>query len=708
MALIAITVGGAGCLVWGMHDRTVANYERDANMLGTVLAERTARYVQVVDQVLLEVQQRIRSMDIRGPDDFQARLGTLETHIFLRDRIQNLPPANAFILIDAAGRIASLSRATDQKGTDVSNADFVRYFARNDDRDIFVGATRPGKLTGLPTMFVARRINATDGRFLGVAVGAIDVRDLNDFHRAINTRPGQVVTLLRRDGTVLTRDPDPMQETGRRMPADAPWYDLVKAGGGTYRSRGLLTGHTSHASIVSVHPLRAYPLVVDVSIQEYDGLAAWRYEARLIGLGAIGVVAGLIVLFRVIGRQLVRQANQNTLLQQTAAALGESERRVAEKSRILETTLEHMDQGLIMIDNERNVPIYNRRAMELLDLPPDLMERRPKFDDVPAFQWSQNKFTRNEEAFHSFVQRALLLDGPSSYERRRPNGRVLEVRTTALPGGEAVRTFTDVTERCSTLEALGQAKEAAESANRAKSEFLANMSHELRTPLNAIIGFSELIRDQTNGPIGAPYVAYAEDINASGRHLLDVVNDLLDLSKIEAGRYDLVEERVNLGELLRVCQRMMEPRAEAGNLRIDCDPGVARVTLYVDRRAVKQVLLNLLANAVKFSPAGGTAAVRVEPAADGGLAVVVRDDGVGIEPLALRSLFEPFRQADASITRRFGGTGLGLAISRRLMALHGGTLEIASQPGVGTTVRAIFPAERVAHTATVEAVRASG
>jgi signal transduction histidine kinase len=187
-----------------------------------------------------------------------------------------------------------------------------------------------------------------------------------------------------------------------------------------------------------------------------------------------------------------------------------------------------------------------------------------------------------------------------------------------------------------------------------------------------------------------------------------VVNDLLDLSKIEAGRYDLVEERVNLGELLRVCQRMIGPRAEAGNMRIDCDPGIARVTLYVDRRAVKQVLLNLLANAVKFSPAGGTAAVRVEPAEDGGLAVVVRDDGVGIEPLALRSLFEPFRQADASITRGFGGTGLGLAISRRLMALHGGTLDIASQPGVGTTVRAVFPAERVAHTATVEGVRANG
>jgi signal transduction histidine kinase len=707
-ALTVITVTGAGFLVWGMHDRTVANYERDANTLGAVLAEGTARYVQVVDRVLQEVQLRVRLLDVRGPEDFQTRLGTLEIHNFLRDRMRNLPPANAFILIDAAGRIASSSRDGDQKGTDVSDADFMRYFATNDDPDIFIGVARPRNLAGTSTIFVARRINAPDGRFVGVAVGAIDVHDLRDFHRAINTRPGQVVTLLRRDGIVLTSDPDPVQEVGRRMPAEAPWYGLVEVGGGTYRSRGFLTGHASHAAIMSVHPLRAYPLVVDVSIQEYDGLAVWRHEAWLIGLGTAATVVGLIVLFWVIGRQLLRLANQNALLQHTAAALSESERRVAEKSRILETTLEHMDQGLIMIDSERNVPIYNRRAIELLDLPPDLMAHSPKFDDVVAFQWHENRSTRNEELFRSFVQRALLLDGPSSYERRRPNGRVLEVRTTALPGGQAVRTFTDVTERCNAAEALGQAKEEAESASRAKSEFLANMSHELRTPLNAIIGFSELIRDQTNGPVDATYISYAEDINAGGRHLLDLVNDLLDLSKIEAGRYDLVEERVNLGEILRLCRRMMAPRTEAGNLQINCDPGLAGLTLYVDRRAVKQVLLNLLANAVKFSPVGGTAVVRAELAASGGLAVMVSDRGVGIEPEALRFLFEPFRQADASITRKFGGTGLGLAISRRLMALHGGTLEIASQPGVGTTVRAIFPADRVAHTATVDGARAGG
>ncbi len=443
--------------------------------------------------------------------------------------------------------------------------------------------------------------------------------------------------------------------------------------------------------------------ISDVSIQEQAALAEWRHEAILIGAATACAVVGFLLLFRVIARQHWRMADQSALWQQTAVALRASERHLAQKSRMLEATLEHMDQGLIMIDDERTVAICNRRAIELLELPPDLMAGRPRFEDVLEFQRSQNEFILSDGEFRSFVQQALLLAGPRIYERRRPDGRVLEVRTTVLPEGEAVRTFTDVTERHNAIESLSLAKEQAEGANRAKSAFLANMSHELRTPLNAIIGFSELIHDQTAGPLDKRYLSYAKDINASGVHLLDLVNDLLDLSKIEAGRYELAYERVNLGELLRLCLRMLKPRAEAGQVGIVCDPDLVGVTLLIDRRAVKQVLLNLLANAVKFSPAGGVAAVRAERTMDDGIALLVSDDGIGIEAEKLGFLFEPFHQADATISRRFGGTGLGLTISQRLMGLHGGSLEITSQPETGTTVRAIFPAERVVRVAPARA-----
>ena len=240
------------------------------------------------------------------------------------------------------------------------------------------------------------------------------------------------------------------------------------------------------------------------------------------------------------------------------------------------------------------------------------------------------------------------------------------------------------------------AKERAEAASRAKSEFLANMSHELRTPLNAIIGFSELIRDQPFGRIGARYVDYATEINAAGHHLLDMINDVLDLSKIEAGRYELADETGGARHGGAVVRRHAEAAREGGwradRQRRERD---ARVALRGDARAIKQIVLNLLSNAVKFTPRDGVVSLRIEHATNGDVALVVADTGIGIDAAALRSLGQPFRQADASISRKFGGSGLGLAICRKLLALHGGTLTIESTPGQGTTVRATFPRERV-------------
>jgi signal transduction histidine kinase len=285
-------------------------------------------------------------------------------------------------------------------------------------------------------------------------------------------------------------------------------------------------------------------------------------------------------------------------------------------------------------------------------------------------------------------------------QERDPSGQLHHVSINGNPVFDGTGDFVgyrgtgrEVTAEVEAARQLELAKERAEAASRAKSEFLANMSHELRTPLNAVIGFSELIRDQLFGEIGANYVEYASEINTAGRHLLDMINDVLDLSKIEAGRFEFVDETVELGIIVRSCIGMMRPRATDGGVRLDNRLN-QRIAVRGDARALKQIVLNLLSNAVKFTPKGGIVTVGTERTEEG-LALVVADTGIGIDAAALQLLGQPFQQADAAIGRKFGGTGLGLAISRKLLVLHGGTLVIESTPGKGTTVRALLPRERV-------------
>lgn len=265
----------------------------------------------------------------------------------------------------------------------------------------------------------------------------------------------------------------------------------------------------------------------------------------------------------------------------------------------------------------------------------------------------------------------------------------------------------EATARMRTEESLREAKNQAELANRSKTEFLANISHELRTPLNAIIGFSEVMRLRLFGKLGAEqYEGYVRDIHDSGQHLLSLINDLLDLSKIEAGRYTLAPERCPAGNLLDTCLRLVRDRATIGGLKLSSEVAPGTPDLLVDRRAALQIITNLLSNAVKFTPAKGSVHLKVEPA-DGiksgakigkdstetpFVAITVRDTGIGIAKADLPKVLAAFGQVDNSLTRKHDGTGLGLPIVKALTEHHGGTLTIDSEPGKGTTVRVTLPA----------------
>ena len=247
---------------------------------------------------------------------------------------------------------------------------------------------------------------------------------------------------------------------------------------------------------------------------------------------------------------------------------------------------------------------------------------------------------------------------------------------------------------------INEAWRAAEQASDAKSRFLATMSHELRTPLNAVMGFSELIEQESYGPVGDPqYVEYAGLIRASGEHLLTIINDVLDMSRVEAGKLELYEEEFVPQDLAERCIALIRPLASDQGVSVgfECPNGLPK--LRGDRNKLQQVAFNLLTNAVKFTPAGGTVRLRMNAGQDGFVLAVV-DTGIGMKADDIPRVLQPFVQADTGNQRRQGGTGLGLPLSKSLVELHGGTLEITSVKDVGTTVTVRLPKERVSEPAT--------
>ena len=242
---------------------------------------------------------------------------------------------------------------------------------------------------------------------------------------------------------------------------------------------------------------------------------------------------------------------------------------------------------------------------------------------------------------------------------------------------------------------LHHAKEVADLANRSKSEFLANMSHELRTPLNAIMGFSEIIKNELFGQIPIPqYVEYARDIHVSGSHLLDIINDILDLSKVEAGRFELHEEEVSIKEILGAVHNLIKGRLEEKDHNISFQIAPDFPKIRGDKRALKQILLNLLSNSVKFMEQSGSVVVTAR-LANNMAEIVVADNGIGIAPEDMKKVLSPFGQVDSALARDHQGTGLGLPLVQAMVQMHGGRLSLHSALGEGTTVKVVLPRERL-------------
>lgn len=374
-----------------------------------------------------------------------------------------------------------------------------------------------------------------------------------------------------------------------------------------------------------------------------------------------------------------------------------AEERAETLHRRLEEAFEASVDGVALFDSEDRLILANGRYKEFF-FPrcPELVQPGLHFNQIAELLTQRGHpplVNRQDEVWQALGSRQR--HGAQEVTFELADGRWMRLRERVTPRGDYFRVFTDVTEFKRREEELRHTKEAAELANRAKSEFLAVMSHELRTPLNAIIGFSDILRSEMFGPLGSPrYREYAGDINQSGRHLLELINDILDISKAEAGKLELQEEVVSLEDLAARAMAMIVPRAEEAGIRLSFRLPPRSVRLRADRRKLLQMLLNLLSNAVKFTPAEGRVTLAAAVGPDG-VELAVEDTGIGIAPQDLDKVQEPFIQLDPAMTRHREGTGLGLPLAKRLAQLHGGRLEIESRLGSGTTVRVRLPLSRL-------------
>ena len=377
----------------------------------------------------------------------------------------------------------------------------------------------------------------------------------------------------------------------------------------------------------------------------------------------------------------------------------------------LRDAIETIPEAFVLWDADNRLVLCNSNFQELHNLPDEAITVGASYESVVAA--GSKPVVRNK-----IVTGGPSVPGARTFEAQLEDGRWLHISERRTKDGGYVSVGTDITalktheeklvdsekrqiatisdvrasqQRLAELaEKYAEEKTRAEEANQAKSKFLANMSHELRTPLNAIIGFSEIMESGMFGPLGAEkYSEYCSDIRGSGQYLLDVINDILDMSKIEAGRIRLDFEDLDLDTLLAESMRVVSARAQDKQLKL-----VARISpdlhLRADRRAIKQIALNLLSNAVKFTPAGGRVTVRGR-AADDCIVLGIADTGIGIAKDALTRLGRPFEQVESQLTKSHQGSGLGLAIAKSLVELHGGRMRIRSTLGKGTLVVVRLP-----------------
>jgi|GEM_PF-1360214 len=657
----------------------------------------------------LSTAQTLQTGDIQR---FEAQVRELS-------RLENMQ----FIMTDMAGQqlintiVAPGESLPKTNNPDLFESSEIKY-------DVLVSNLFNGSVTGRALVQVSIPLRR-NGSIFAILSATILPEKLFEIVRD-GLPPGPFyATILDRHGTIIVRSIDPAKYIGQPLPTLANGaqgekgsLSMVSADGVpvfVYWRRPTLSGWVVAAAIERsaltaplIDSLRVLLLAIVAASSLVILSALWigrrltRAHGALVGaverIGQGQYVEPFTTPLREVNRVGEVLVTASHALRQQDVTLRqinhELEQRVSqrteelkEKAALLETTIDAMRQGLIVVTADGRVPICSARARMLLDLPDDLLRGGPSFDRILDYQ---NRHAEYDHLPEEARRRLHPLAEPSlaDFEYERPNGTILQIHTTAVMLGlGVVRTITDITDQARHARDLEEARDAAEHANRAKDEFLANISHEMRTPLNAVIGYSEiLLQDTQTSPVSA---RHAERIHESSTALLKLVDDVLDFERVESGHIETRIECFALEALVDSALSIVRPQIGAKDFTLEQTIRSEKGRyFYGERERISQILINLLSNAVKFTRAGRVAvAVDCQDGSEGKatLRFEVSDTGIGIGAEDQTLIFQRFHQVDGSNRRRFKGAGLGLTISKQLVEKLGGSIGLVSDLGSGST-----------------------
>jgi PAS domain S-box-containing protein len=669
-AVAFVVVSVVAITAWMLYDAHRAARENAVRSSDNIAAA-FATDIKVYD---LSLQAVIDGLKL----DYIWSVSKPERDLILFDRATTARHLGGVIALDEQGDVVIDSMSKNPRTANFADRDYFTIHRDNPHAGLFVSAPFVGRLTGGWTIAISRRMEHLDGSFAGAVVGTLRLDLFREMFDAVDPGYDAAISLLHTNKTLVLRKPYVDGDTGRSLSGAALWQDLQRARHGRFADSGVIEAIDR---IFVYRRIGDLPFVVAISLSEDRVFAEWRQKALIVGTGILGLIAVAVLLVALFLSELRRRDR--------------AERNARESEREYRILADNSTDMIVRTSVDGVRRYLSPACRTLLGYEPaELLgthaASRVHPDDLAAMKAA---FTRLRSGSEMAIALARQRRKDGSYVWIEGNMRLTVDAATGER--EIVSVVRDVGAREAAAEELRRAKIEAETANRAKSSFLANMSHELRTPLNAVIGFSDLIERAIFGPLGHPrYSEYAGDIRSSGQHLLELINDLLDHAKAESGKLELDEEPVDIAASVEFVVRMLTPRAERAGLTLltSCK---AVDSVVGDERRLRQALLNLVTNAVKFTPAGGQITIATALAADGDLLLTVSDTGIGIAEEDRLSVLEPFAQARDRSGHPPEGTGLGLPLTKRLVELHGGSLELTSAAGRGTTVIIRLPAARL-------------